>query len=583
MPGDLPQALLDAYTKGARAITITPGTYTLPATGKNSIELKAWKDAAISANGVTIIFDELKHAPVLLDHCERVTLEGATLRFANPAFTQGRIKAMGQDASGKTIDCQIDAGYSLDLAGSSLDIADQNTRLIKVGTGDFGYRDMEEISPGVFRLYGVQGGVGSAAVNDWIFTRIKRGGSSVVHLDGCSHCIMRNVTLQNAGFGAFFDTGGEGGNTYAECTVMPGPKPEGATEEQLVGCGADGFHSAGNKIGPTIDHCSWKGLLHDDCIAIHGSLQKIVRTDGNRLILEKGNRGGFAAGEPVRISSDKGYFGEFNCVAVRPFREKVDYLQLTLPQAKNKTMQLLVRKTAMNNLAVGDPVNLPAGSGADDLICSDVKPVTREEEFLEVTLNRASEAPAGAKASNPLHNGSGYKILNCTMGNCRSRGILVKGDNGLIQGCVISGCGMSAISIGPEYWWGEADYSRHVVVKGNTLTANGVNGNSAVIFIHGDGALGNADISITGNTFDRNYGTPSIDVHDTDGLVIAGNNFIASPLPLPDGTRTLLKCKSSKNITLQGNQVKALSPGDSLVTIAADVTGVEEMTQAVLR
>ena len=110
-----------------------------------------------------------------------------------------------------------------------------------------------------------------------------------------------------------------------------------------------------------------------------------------------------------------------------------------------------------------------------------------------------------SKASNPRHNGAGFKILNCTLGNTRSRGILIKADHGLIEGNTISGCGMSAISIGPEYYWGEADYARHVTVRGNKLSENVLNGSAAgTIFLHGDGAIGNADITISDNFFDRN-------------------------------------------------------------------------------
>ena len=95
MPAQLPRALLDAYAHGARDITITPGTYLLPATGKDSIELNSWKDVSIHAGGVTIVFEELAHRPFRLRRCEGVTLEGAVLRFASPAFTQGRIMDTG--------------------------------------------------------------------------------------------------------------------------------------------------------------------------------------------------------------------------------------------------------------------------------------------------------------------------------------------------------------------------------------------------------------------------------------------------------------------------------------------------------
>jgi hypothetical protein len=300
--------------------------------------------------------------------------------------------------------------------------------------------------------------------------------------------------------------------------VAPGPKPPGAAEKELVGCGADGFHSANTRNGPIIERCAWEGLLHDDCIAIHGSLQAVGRAGGKTLVLEKGNRGGFAVGEPVRISSTNGFFGEFTCADLRVLKD--------------------------------------------------------EGDLLELTLDREAGAPAGAKASNPRRDGAGYVIRNCQLGNTRSRGILVKGDHGLIEDCIITGCGMSAISIGPEYYWREADYSRHVTVRGNTLRNNVLNGSGAgAVFVHGDGAIGNADITITGNFFDRTYGQNAVYVEDTDGVLIAGNRFVAAPLPGGKG-RTILDFRSARNIRLKKNVVEHASKSDTLVRLGKDVDGI---------
>lgn len=518
--GELPAALLDAYAAGARDITVAPGVYRIPATGKCAIPLEGWTNAVIRAKGVTVVFEELSQRPIRLHRCDRVTLEDATLRFAEPSFTQGRIKAIGEEAKGKTVDWQIDAGYPVfDPSNSTFDVVCQKTRLLKPGTGDTGCRTAEALGPGLFRLHRMHGLLGTAAVGDWLFTRRPGGGGPIVQLDNSGRCVMRRVTLENAGFAAFFETGGDGGHLYVDCRVRPGPKPAGATEEQLVGCGADGFHSACTRTGPTFERCAWEGVLHDDCIAIHGSLQDVVRAEGTTLVLEKGNRGGFEVGEPVRISSAKGFFGEFTCTALRVLKE--------------------------------------------------------EDGLLELTLDRASSAPAEAKASNPLHNGAGYKILNCTLGNCRSRGILVKADNGLIEGCTISGCGMSAISIGPEYWWREADYCRHVTVRGNTLRNNVLNGSDAgTLFIHGDGAMGNGDIAITDNRFDRNYGQIAIYAEDTDGLRIEGNRFVMPAEPLPEKSRTVIALKSARNIALKGNTVRGLAKGDTRVRAEEKVEGL---------
>jgi hypothetical protein len=514
----LPAALQAAYSVGARDITIAPGTYVLPATGHSAITLVSWKDVRIQARGVTLVFEELARRPFSLQRCEGVTLEGAILRFASPAFTQGRIVSLGRDDRGAYLDWQIDAGYSssLDLVKSMFDVADQKTRRIKPGTGDVGFRVSESLGDRRFRLRSSHGLLGTAAVGDWLFTRIKPC-EPIVHLDGCSRCTMRELTLQNAGFAAFFETGGDGGHVYVGCKVAPGPRPAGATEDQLVGCGADGFHSSGVRNGPTLERCVWEGLLHDDCIAIHGALQQVEQVDADKLILEKGNRGGFVVGEPVRMSSKDGFFGEFTCKAMR---------------------------------------NLTDGR-------------------LELTLDRPSGAPVESKASNPRHNGTGFKILNCTLGNTRSRGILIKADHGLIEGNTISGCGMSAISIGPEYYWGEADYARHVTVRGNKLSENVLNGSTAgTFFLHGDGAIGNADITISDNFFDRNYGQTAIHVAFTDGMRIATNRFTTSPLPLPGKARTIIHVESSRNITLQGNTVENPAVQDTLVILGKNVEAI---------
>ena len=514
-------AILKAYSQGVRDITIEPGTYRVPAGARAAIELDHWTKAVLRAPNVTLIFEALDKRPILLEECEGVTLQGGTFRFAEPSFTQGRITAIGSDDTGKYIDWEVDAGYPVfDVSKSFFDVADQQTRLLKTGTGDITVGRAESLGNGRFRLRQLHGLPGPAAVGDWLFTRRPGGGSSVIHLNGCAHCVLRGITLQNAGFAAFFETDGGGGNQYLNCCVGPGPKPPGATEPQLVGCGADGFHSAGMRVGPTLVDCTWLGLLHDDCIAIHGLLQKVVRAEGRKLVMEKGNRGGFAVGDPVRISARDGYFSEFTCVAMRVLEN--------------------------------------------------------EGGLLELTLDHQSGAPAGAEASNPRRNGAGFKILDCTLGNTRSRGILVKGDNGLIEGCAISGCGMSAISIGPEYFWREGDYSQNVTVRGNFLRNNVLNGGAeGVVYVHGEGAIGNRNITIDGNMFDRNYGQNAVYIEDTDGVLISGNHFMETKVSLPEGRgRNILEFKSTKDPVLFRNTVENSATNDTLVKIDKDVDGI---------
>lgn len=508
-PEALPAALANAYESGARDLTILPGVYNLPATGRNGIELTGWKDAAIHAPGVTLIFADPGHRPLLLNRCENVLLEGATLQFSGISFTQGRIQNLGEDARGKFIDWQIDAGYPRDVdpVKSTYNTIDRQTRLLKPGAGDAGAREAEALGPGLFRLRGLHGRLGGAAVGDWLVTRAK-GGDSIVQLRDSGHCTMRDITLKHAGFAAFFETNGDGGHRYLDCRIALGPKPPDAAEEPLVSCGADGFHSVGTRTGPTFERCVWEGVLLDDCIAIHGSFQKIVRCEGARLILQEGNGSGFLAGDSVRISDGKGFFAEAVCTAFR-------VLEGT-------------------------------------------------EKLSELTVDRNVAVPVEAKAADPNRCGKGYRILHCKLGNTRSRGILVKADDGVIDGCTIEGCGMSAISIGPEYYWNEADYCKHVAVTGNTLRHNGLTGaGPAAVWVHGDGAVGNRAILIRANDCSDSGGDCLMSIDFAEDVRIEGNH-----ISLPDSAKgSVLRFSHSHNVSIKGNTMARLPDAVSLIEI----------------
>ena len=122
-----------------------------------------------------------------------------------------------------------------------------------------------------------------------------------------------------------------------------------------------------------------------------------------------------------------------------------------------------------------------------------------------------------ARLSNPRHDGHGYKIIGCRLGNTRSRGIIVKSDDGIIRDNVITHCGL-ALRIGPE-WPDEADYSQHVVVEGNTLAENGDG-----IVVDGSGAEQNRGITIRNNRLLSNTGG-DVRVAWADGVTITGNTF----------------------------------------------------------
>jgi len=99
--------------------------------------------------------------------------------------------------------------------------------------------------------------------------------------------------------------------------------------------------------------------------------------------------------------------------------------------------------------------------------------VTRLENtkgpYFEVTLDHALPAEFDDLVSNPAAEGSGYILRQNTIRNHRARGMLLKADNGLVEGNTIDGSTMGGIVLSPEFWWNEASYSHDVIIRNNTI------------------------------------------------------------------------------------------------------------------
>jgi hypothetical protein len=475
--------------------------------------LDQWSETTIHATGVELIFEALNQRPIRFRGCENVTWEGGTLLFPHPSFTQGRVVASGSDAKGDYCDWRIDPGYPTDIdpAKSTYDVVDQKTRALKVGTGDWSPVSSEKSGPSLFRLRYLAGRGAGCAVDDWLVTRAP-GGTTLIHLDGCRNCTVKSVTLQNGGFAAFFETGGAGGNHYLGCRIQPGPRPAGAMEDELVGCGADGFHSLNTRTGPDIEDCAFTGVFLDDCIAVHGRFDRVISSGSDSVTLASADPIPQSA-EPLRIADVEGFFAQARCATI----EK--------------------RPDGRVEVTLNPPLQPPIDHAQD------------------------SDPKKGTKASDPDYCGRGYKILRCRLGDTRSRGVLVKADDGLIDGCTIRGCGMSGVSIGPEFWWNEAGYCWNVTVSNNKfIECNKNNGDQAAVWIHGDGAIGNRNIVIKNNCFDTCYGPYIIRSDWADGVQIMGNE-IARPFLLSSNIPGhVVWLTDSRHVKLLGNSVTDRGP-----------------------
>ncbi len=475
--GALPAAIRAAYRNGARIIVINPGMYRLPATGRSTFHLNHWKHVTIRARKVTFIM-RVAHGGncFVFDHCRHVVLDGPTITQTQVTFYQGRVVKVARAPGGYDCDWKPDAGYPVpDNADKSFptgfDVVDGKSRRLRVGSGDISANRHTQLPGGIFQLF-FHMNRQRFKVGDWLVARWGNPHTKILLLHS-RHCTIRHVTLIRNGFAPIFEVGG-GGNHLLYCHWTLGPPPVGAVQLPVVTNQADGFHSVNADPGTDIEHCTFSGVFLDDCIAIHGEFQTVLAANGVAITIKDNRNSGLRAGGPIQISSKTGYFAVSHVLAVSRL------------------------------------------SNATSVI----------------TLARRLPVPVGAYVTNPDRCGKGYRVIDCTLGDTRSRGMLLKGSDGIVIGNTVRGCGMAGISIGPEFWWREAGYCRNVIVEDNRLIHDGKGGRGpgfAAVFVHGDGAIGNSHIVIRHNTFIKNYGGDIFMQWTADGI-ISGNRFTAPGL-----------------------------------------------------
>ena len=523
-----------AYQHGARMIIINPGIYHLPAIGQATFNLNGWKNATIRAYHVTLIM-RVKNAGNCfeLDHCRNVTIEGPVISQTQVTFYQGHVLSTGQDKSGGYY-CvwRPDTGYPFPAIGSKtfprgFDVVNGRTRHLRVGSGDIWAATVVKSGPRAFRLT-FRIPYQEFKVGDYLVARYGNAFQKV-RLDNSRHCTIEDVTMMRNGFAPIFENGG-GANRIISCRWVLGPKPRGASVAPVVTNQADGFHCVNAYPGPEIENCVMRGVFLDDCIAIHGEFQTVVASAGNSITVKDNRSAYLRVGQPIQIANRHGFFADTKVLAIHRFKitSAAQVAQYNSVAAKPRAG----RKP--KKLSIGDALSL-------------------------VTLAQNLTVPVGSYVTNPLRCGSGYKILDCRIGDTRSRGMLLKGSDGLVLGNVIRGCGMAGISIGPEAWWREAGYCDHVMVENNKLIRDGKGGTGGyftAVYVHGDGAIGNAHITIRNNRFVSNY-AGDVFMQWAHNCSIVNNAMTGPEKPAFSGEKphASIVIKNSRAVLIRGNHI----------------------------
>lgn len=182
-------------------------------------------------------------------------------------------------------------------------------------------------------------------------------------------------------------------------------------------------------------------------------------------------------------------------------------------------------------------------------------------------IDLSSAVPTEAKicVDNMSRSSNGFHFENTLVQNIRSRGLLIKGSDGVIRNCSFINIGMGALAIRYEIEWGESGVSENLEIVNNYVENGGHYGNqekNSPLSVYGlgrqaeDEYLNYKNIRIEGNHFiDRNTNY-AIYINSAREVYIRNNVFGERKGEENDSTPPI-RIDCAKDVEISGNQYPA--------------------------
>ena len=438
----------------------------------------------LAAHGVFARFKSYTASAVQICRCDRIAVEGLSIDHTKAANAQGTVLSVGENS----LVWEADAGYGFDLSDTSL--------FSTLGVG-LAFRAGEKLP--YADCYGLE----YTKNEDGTFTvnKVKglspgdrvtfRGlGAHVCAVRDSGNVLFRDMTVWNGSAFAFHAWQGAGRVSLIRCQVVPGPKPEGAVQERIHSA-CDASHFSNMRKGPMMEDCVFTDMT-DDGTNINGHYAVANGFDPRTRT--------FAVLDRYEVSTGT-YASQTANI------EKGDRIRVL-----TRDFHLLAETTAAGpveegKLIVSDPLELPT---------------------TDVVLQNTSAQS------------SGFVVRNCVVERIRSRGLLIKAGDGLIEHCTLKDVRMAGILAEPEsLGWPEFGFTSNLTIRNNLITgtgyANPKNRLFAPIAFCGDyGITSDADaqlhrnIRIEGNLIENRRNETAIWVSYVSGGQVCGNR-IGSP------------------------------------------------------
>ena len=465
----------------------------------------------LKGNGAQLI-NTTRGATLTISGSSHVTIRDLSIDYDPLPFTQGTITAFDKTATQITI--KVDPGYPDDppfLAGITdgfFKVMDRRTKSLKPGARDFlTPAKAERISEGLIKVqlrWSANDCFPSQlkiAVGDVV--AISNGSAHAVVVDGSDATSFVDVKLLASPGMGLLENGGAGSMMLQKVSIIPGPRPKGATMDRLVSTNSDGSHFITVERGPTMEDCSFASTS-DDAVNVHGFYHYVVaKTAPGRYLLTPKWDIGLAAGDEIE-SCDHGTFRSLGRTRITQFSKR------QAPELKAKIAAIWKNKS----------------------------PTTQADLIYDVTLQQDLPLKVGDAVTSLSRIGTGTTIRRCSFSACGH--VVVKGPNTIVEDCEFAYSSTIALQGGSDIgFWSESGFAENLTFRNNRFTHCITGANAATA---GNGALGtiyvgmsapdstkgfpnnfqNRNVTIEGNHIDDSY-IYAIFVANADGVKIENN------------------------------------------------------------
>ena len=465
----------------------------------------------LDGNGAQLI-NTKRTASLSIAGSNQVVVRDLAIDYDPLPFTQGVIT--GFDRTATVITVKVDPGYPDDpellatFSDGFFKIMDRGARALKPGARDFlSPKRAERLGPGLIQV------TLQWSANDTFPSQLKIANgdpvaicnsiADAVVLKDCSQTSFSNFTLLASPAMGILENGGPGGTRFERVSIVPGPRPNGATTDRLVSTNADGSHFTAVARGPVIEDCTYANTS-DDAINVHGFYYYVVRKTGpRRYLLSPKWDMGLEAGDAITACDGR------------------DFHRL----GQTKVLELSKRHAPELKADIAK-----LWKGRSD--------TTQPDMVYDVLLEQDLPLKIADPISSLTHVGQGAQVRRSSFHGCGR--VLIKCPDAVVEECQFSYSYGPAVQAGSDIgFWSESGFAENLTIRNNRFSRCVVGANELT---DGNPALGtiyvgmaqpldsrsfernrqNRNVTISGNRIDESF-IYAVFVSNAVGVKIADN------------------------------------------------------------